>query len=298
MDRKRISNPFRFAFWNDFFEHIILGGENLQKSLAWPVNDGSAERGTFAYTAIWTILSYVVLEFTGLNLRQLLAKDILPFIGINDEDIDWPTNVANLYQYEQPLSFTGLQLNLDQQTKFGQLLLQGGLASPEGPQIVSTEYFKDMTTPHVEDVEGFWVTDSVWMGYLTVIYKGYSTLAARGSNGQIIAWDPEQDMVVSIQSDAMGDWTLTLDCVEDACDYFLDLFDEKKFDFSPRTTTPESSSLAPVTDPSVLKAEGSKSPPTDTADVVASGSNIVGPTTIIVTVGVAAIIAAAVSTLF
>ena len=68
----------------------VQGGGDLQSTLAWPVINKEGERGVWNYMTHWNILSYIIREVTDLTPRELLAAEILPAIGIEDADIEWP----------------------------------------------------------------------------------------------------------------------------------------------------------------------------------------------------------------
>ena len=90
-------------------------------------------RGSYDYLVSNNILSYVILKVSGLTPRQYLAENILPALGIENDDIFWEA-MSNGVEH----AFTGIHLTANQMAKFGQLYLQRG-ATGSGNQLVSED---------------------------------------------------------------------------------------------------------------------------------------------------------------
>ena len=92
----------------------------------------------FSYLAVSNILSYVILEVTGLTPGQYLAQNVLPKLGIDESEFVWNDQYGDGVES----AFVGMELTPAQMAKFGQLYLQGGRASPldNNPPIVSKEW--------------------------------------------------------------------------------------------------------------------------------------------------------------
>ena len=101
------------------------GGANLIDSLSY-LEVKESGRGNFDYILMSQILSYVVLERSGSTPMEFATERIFPLIGIDPEAIEWDENEEGVQH-----SFSGLRLNPDQMARFGQLILQRGLAGPD-----------------------------------------------------------------------------------------------------------------------------------------------------------------------
>jgi len=75
--------------YGDIFDGGSGGGGSLQGSMAFPE---IGEKGEFSYLGISNILSYVILQSTGMTPRQYLADKVLPSLGIDDSEINWWQN--------------------------------------------------------------------------------------------------------------------------------------------------------------------------------------------------------------
>ena len=90
----------------------------------------------------WNILSYIIKEVTDLTPRELLAAEILPAIEIEDADIEWPLVDFLGESFEIEPAFVKIKLTTKQLAKIGQLVIQKGLAAPNGTQILSSEWIE------------------------------------------------------------------------------------------------------------------------------------------------------------
>jgi CubicO group peptidase (beta-lactamase class C family) len=146
-------------------------------------------KGTFTY--LWTgdIMSYVILELTGLSPKQFLVQKVLPSLGIDSSEITWELNLGGVEQ-----GSTGMRTNAEQMAKFGQLYLQGGMAS-ESKRIFSQGWLEQSWTTYFVTGAGF------PYGYLWYGMPGSDTHCAFGIGGQDICISPTMDRVVVQQAD-------------------------------------------------------------------------------------------------
>lgn len=161
---------------NPFSEEFFLGnaidvstapnraGDNVQESLSFPnILDG--KRGNYKYLQISNILSYVILERTGMTPLEFASLEIFPFLGIKPEEILWEQNNEGIES-----SFTSLYMNTHQMAKFAQWYLQKGKVSPT-KQLVSEDWVNEAVTKRVWGFEGC----SGWYGYLWCFQDGNSS---------------------------------------------------------------------------------------------------------------------------
>lgn len=120
--------------WSDPAVLANLGGANLTDTLNYLTVEGT--KGQFSYVGTSQIMSYVVMERSGLTPRQFASERIFPLLGIEDSEIKWDENYDSMSH-----AFSGLHLTQEQMAKFGQLYLQRGLAgsSPDA-RVVSDEW--------------------------------------------------------------------------------------------------------------------------------------------------------------
>ncbi|KAL3906445.1 MAG: hypothetical protein SGARI_004006 [Bacillariaceae sp.] len=127
-----------------------VGGSNLIDTLSFTTE--TKEPGKFLYIGGLNILSYVILERSGLSPREYAGQNVLPLLGILDSEIEWWRNEDGL-----ETSYHGLFLTSRQMAKFGQLFLQGGLSSP-GQRLISSDWVSNSSHAQVDfvmDVEGY-----------------------------------------------------------------------------------------------------------------------------------------------
>jgi len=190
----------QFCFYNGNCTSVH-GGSDLQSTLAWPIKEG--ERGIWNYMAVWNILSYVIKEVTDLTPRELLAAEILPALGIEDADIGWRLEEGgNPVDIEQGAN--GMELTTKQMAKIGQLVIQKGLAVPEGDTMVlSSKWIETLLSPKIPlPAAGAMYGYQQWTVYEESEGFGDSYITA-GAAGQFIVVHPQSGIVLAIQSD---DW--------------------------------------------------------------------------------------------
>lgn len=177
------------------------GGGSLESSLQEP----TVADKVFSYLSISNILSYVIIERTGMTPREYLAENVLPSLGIEDSDIDWWQN-EDAVEY----AYHGMLLTSIQMAKFGQLYLQMGKSSTEN-RLIGSDWVEASSSPQVEyqmDAPG---EDGVSLvgqyGYLFWLWSGLQFFqnpevpgfyCALGLGGQDICVSPELKRV-SIQ---------------------------------------------------------------------------------------------------
>mmetsp|Transcript_37264 Transcript_37264/g.41538 ORF Transcript_37264/g.41538 Transcript_37264/m.41538 type:complete len:454 (-) Transcript_37264:215-1576(-) len=244
------------------------GGNDLQSTLAWPLKTG--ERGVFEYTPHWEIVSYIIKEVTDLSPRELLATEILPFLGINDSDIDWPLSTPLLRlegeTFENEPTAWGLELTTTQMAKIGQLFLQKGLAAPEGEggtQVLPSDWIETSLTPNIpipddqlmnRELPGFTYGYRQWMvgdKEETESDKFGISYIAEGLGGQQIVVHPQSGIVLAIQSDDPFDPTTV---PSSNLLWFTPLLNEGPDFFVSTTTTANSSSTTASNDSSSLRS--------------------------------------------
>mmetsp|Transcript_17641 Transcript_17641/g.26035 ORF Transcript_17641/g.26035 Transcript_17641/m.26035 type:complete len:427 (-) Transcript_17641:126-1406(-) len=151
-------------------------------------------RGVYNYVVVNNILSYVILEVSGLTPFPYLAENILPALGIENDDLWWQHMTNGVED-----AFSGIRLTVGQMAKFGQLYLQRG-ATGSGNQLVSEDWIDDSLSVFVE---GSGVLGPVKGGYLWFERSSYSpgTWCADGAGGQLICVNSLVDRVVVTQRD-------------------------------------------------------------------------------------------------
>ena len=172
------------------------GGGNLINSLNY-LEVKESGRGDFDYILMSQILGYVVLERSGLTPLKFATERLFPLIGIDPNDIGWDENDDGMQH-----SFSGMRLNPDQMARFGQLILQRGLAGPDS-RVVSEEYVEMSLSTQVDASSFFpgmtygylfWKIDGAMMGM-------GSMDCAQGFGGQTICINKELERVSVLQMD-------------------------------------------------------------------------------------------------
>jgi len=179
------------------------------------------EKGAFSYLGANNILSFVILEVSGLTPRQYLAQNILPSLGIDDRDIEWVQSDG------VERAFEGLSLTPNQMAKFGQLYLQGGKAGPlNSSRVVSEEWVDKSWTVFSEGINAAHA-NGIALGFtkeqineaIPVMDHGYLWYRRRfddvvwcadGTGGQHICVSPSLGRVVVAQSDTDIDATMDM----------------------------------------------------------------------------------------
>ena len=154
-------------------------------------------RGSYDYLVVNNILSYVILKVSGLTPRQYLAENILPALGIENDDLSWG-HMSNGVEN----AFAEINLTAGQMAKFGQLYLQRG-ATGSGNQLVSEDWIDDSLSIFVEGTLHF--LGPIKGGYLWLDMSDQvstpGTWCAWGVMDQYICVNSLLDRVVVIQRD-------------------------------------------------------------------------------------------------
>jgi len=143
---------------------------------------------SFSYcTAGVTTLGAVVEKSTKTKLADYAAQNLFGPLGI--QQVKWAYSPLGLAQ-----GGGGLELRSRDLLKLGQLYLNGGIW--DGKRVVSQQWVKASTTPHVE------VDESAKYGYLWWLknFKGHPAAYMSGNGGNKVALVPDLDMVVVITS--------------------------------------------------------------------------------------------------
>jgi CubicO group peptidase (beta-lactamase class C family) len=172
-------------------------GSDLPRALAAPGYDPTL-RGKFHYMPSSNILSYVILEKTGLSPGAFAHKHVFPKLGISKSSMSWETNSDGV-----ETSYSQLHLTTHHMCKIGQLYLQDGYPSPRALRpLLADHWIEDSHSRHVHGEGGF----DHWYGYLWALYdRSYhgnqqvgDIWCAPGFNGQLIAISRETQRVVAI----------------------------------------------------------------------------------------------------
>ena len=197
------SEEYSNVDWEDPASYIAnlggvhnYGGGDLIDSLNY-LEVKESGRGDFDYILMSQILGYVVLERSGLTPLQFATERLFPLIGIDPNAIGWDENDDGMQH-----SFSGMRLNPDQMARFGQLLLQRGLAGPDS-RVVSEEYVEMSLSTQVDASSLFpgmsygylfWKIDGATMGMGSMV-------CAQGFGGQAICINKELERVSVLQMD-------------------------------------------------------------------------------------------------
>lgn len=161
-----------------------------------------------------SILSYVILNRTGMTPRELLSTKVLPFLGISDDEIEWHYTMTGSISHDfsacdiEP-AYNGLSLTATQMAKIGMLYLQKGVAGPEPDQtVVSSDFIEASFTRYVDTPSGE-PYGFLWRSFTSTLTNhavGESEdWCALGAFGQFICVDSVQDRVVVQQREWAGD---------------------------------------------------------------------------------------------
>jgi CubicO group peptidase (beta-lactamase class C family) len=115
-------------------------GINLIEVLNYPTCN-SSQKGFFNYMND-NILSYVILERSGMRPQQFAGKYLMPYLGMTNTTWEWLKNLDGVAYASAGLSTTTLNY-----AKFGLLYLQNGFAS-DGKQIISKAWIDNSTVSH------------------------------------------------------------------------------------------------------------------------------------------------------
>ena len=176
-DILQMESGFEEDGWLFYQQHDLVGVLNFGTFDA-------AETGQFHYQNNH-LLSYVVLEVTGLTPLEYASEQVFPALGIDPSELSWWANNEGV-----SYGAFGLFMCARQMLKLGQLMLQGG-GDLVTPAWVSAT-FTDSTSG-----------DPGWAGYgyLWWLPRWETSYLAIGYNGQFVAIYPDHDAVFVIQSD-------------------------------------------------------------------------------------------------
>jgi len=131
-------------------------GINIRESLALP-DWNATERGNYNYLFTSNILSYVILEVTGMTPFEYVSANVFPALGINTDNVIWQQNHGGM-----ETSFSSLFMTARDMAKVAQLYLQKGLVAPD-KRLLSEEFVEaslsEFSFGGVGDL-------AIWQGYL------------------------------------------------------------------------------------------------------------------------------------
>jgi len=117
-----------------------LFGRNLQESL-WVHTIHPERRGNWTYQQGSNILSYVMYEATGMYPIDFVRKEVFPYIGLTDEDIDWDVNDEGMQT-----AYSSMRLSAYGIAKLTMLFKQEGKSSPDH-QLLPPEFVEIAISP-------------------------------------------------------------------------------------------------------------------------------------------------------
>ena len=178
-DILQMESGFEEDGWLFYQQHDLVGVLNFGTFDA-------SETGEFHYQNNH-LLSYVVLEVTGLTPLEYASETVFPALGIDPSELSWWANNEGV-----SYGAFGLFMCARQMLKLGQLMLQGG------DDLVTPAWVSDTFTDSTSGDPG-----SAGYGYLWWLPRDETTKSyvAYGHNGQIVAVVPDSDAVFVIQSD-------------------------------------------------------------------------------------------------
>ena len=118
----------------DEIDFANVGGADLAGVLNYVVHTGQQNEGKFNYLGFANILGYIVQEVTGKTPVEYAQEHIFPFLGMEEGTYDWASNTD-----QASYTRNGLSLTATHMTKWAQLYLQNGQASPSS-EMVSKEW--------------------------------------------------------------------------------------------------------------------------------------------------------------
>ena len=124
----------------------IMGGTNLTEVLNYPQcleSNITNANDEFQYLND-NILSYIILERSGMPPQDFAAEYLMPFLGMDNGTWEWLQNLDGVAYASAGLSTTTMNY-----AKFGQLYLQNGFAS-ESKQLVPRDWIERSTTGHID----------------------------------------------------------------------------------------------------------------------------------------------------
>lgn len=168
------------------------GAEQMRNFLATPF---SSRPGTvFAYdVACSHVLSHILTRVTGVSTREYLKTRLFDKLGIEDPLWEMDLDGVNMGN-------GGSHMRTSDLAKLGQFLLNGG--SWLGEQLLSKEWIKAQTTPHIFQRPGLSEEenskDDGGQGYGYQIWMGrHNSYRAIGGCNQLAMVIPEYDLVIA-----------------------------------------------------------------------------------------------------
>lgn len=163
-----------------FQQHDLLGVLNFGSF------DATAVGSEFHYVNDH-LLSYIVLELTGLTPLAYASQNIFPALGIEPSELDWSANNEGV-----SYGAFGLAMSVRQMLKLGALMAQGG----DG--LVTSDWVHDTFTDSPSGDPGW-----AGYGYLWWLprYEATTSYLAISYGGQFVAVYPDSDAVFVVQAD-------------------------------------------------------------------------------------------------
>lgn len=199
--------PLDFNASRDPLKEGTFAGTNLTEVLNYPICN-SSQKGVFNYMND-NILSYVILERSGMPPQQFAAKHLMPYLGMQNHTWKWLENLDGVAYASAGLSTSTLSYS-----KFGLLYLQNGYVSCD-KQIISKEWIANSTKKNFvpNELSQLWFhinqTTSVSYGYRFWLFDSW-TYCAYGAGGHYICvWDDLRRVLavnVANQSFNYSDW--------------------------------------------------------------------------------------------
>lgn len=178
-----------------------FGGGNLTSALNYQDCSNPSSKKEFNYVED-NILSYIILQRSGLTTQDFAAKYLMPFLGMLDDSWKWQRNLDGIAYASAGLTTTTMNL-----AKFGQLYLQNGYASGS-KQVVPQSWIEQSTTSQVKILPGhpfrMYITDnddvSVDYGYRFWIIGSDTRIryCANGAFGHYICVWPKMGRVLVV----------------------------------------------------------------------------------------------------
>ena len=168
------------------------GAQQIRNFLATPF---SSRPGTvFAYdVACSHVLSHILTRLTGVSISEYLKPRLFDKLGIEDPVWEMDLDGVNMGN-------GGSHMRTSDLAKLGQFLLNGG--SWNGQQLLSKEWIKAQTTPHIYQHPGMseeeLMRDDGGQGYGYQTWMGrHNSYRAIGGCNQLAMVIPEYDLVVA-----------------------------------------------------------------------------------------------------
>ena len=230
--------------WLFYQQHDLVGVLNFGTFDA-------SETGEFHYQNNH-LLSYVVLEVTGLTPLEYASEQVFPALGVDPSELAWGANSEGV-----SYGAFGLFMCARQMLKLGQLMLQGG------DDLVTPAWVSDTFTDSTSGDPGW-----AGYGYLWWLPRWETSYLAIGYNGQFVAIYPDQDAVFVIQSDDTTSDASSWDLLGEVPSVIAGLPPAP----TPAPSTPTPS--APTRRPTSAPAGGSSGSASGASDEVLDGASI------------------------